>query len=167
MLEVHLRVPTPFGKTQQTNKLQPRCPRDSHRPLISVHNNYDLALPIAEGGGPRMRACVSCVWQSELHGHTELHGQSHVLIWLTPKPRTIMITGRRLDMLQADKDNMTNTDLEWFRSILFASRHPTSQSEGSLLYVCMKEGGQTKEHFERLTTRIGHNPTGKLPFLVI
>ena len=43
------------------------------------------------------------------------------------------------------------------RHILFASRYPTSPSEGSFLYDCLKEGLQTKEKLEKLGTRDGHN----------
>ena len=48
--------------------------------------------------------------------------------------------------------------------ILFASRYPTSPSEGSLLYGYVEEGGQTKEKLENMKTRNGHNSTCKPPF---
>ena len=39
--------------------------------------------------------------------------------------------------------------------ILFASRYPTSPSEGSFLYDCLKEGLQIKEKLERFELKGG------------
>jgi hypothetical protein len=51
--------------------------------------------------------------------------------------------------------------------ILFASRYPTSPSEGSFLYDCLKEGLQIKEKLEKLGTRDGHNWDVQASFWVI
>ena len=55
----------------------------------------------------------------------------------------------------------------WSNNILFASRYPTSPSEGSFLYDCLKEGLQTKEELEHFELEAAIIGTCKPPFWVI